>query len=249
MSGAWSQASIKTEMAACIGRYVRDIPATSSTKVIMYFIFRGTTKYSWAFECTKAVKTMNIDRNGHIVLCLTVMEGQESLTLRWETFSRWGIERFSFSFAYKGSQWFVYDCLQRVARHITQDTRPTIVDAPFTLIFKMGKRVFLFLFCLLKQPMIRLWLFATCCTPYYTSYIINNCWRNIDAKFQDGAQSVSLSHLPINAANDLCMTVWYMSHPILPRIHDQQPLTLHWCTFSRLGRKGITIWFAYRGSQ
>jgi len=49
MSGAWSQAFIKKDMAACIGRYVQDILATYSGMVTTYFIYRATTKYSWAF--------------------------------------------------------------------------------------------------------------------------------------------------------------------------------------------------------
>jgi len=49
MSGAWSQAPIKKDMAAFIGRYVQYILATSSGTVTTYFIYRATTKYSWAF--------------------------------------------------------------------------------------------------------------------------------------------------------------------------------------------------------
>jgi len=49
MSGAWSKAYIKQDMAACIVRYVRDILATSSGTVTTYFINRATTKHSWAF--------------------------------------------------------------------------------------------------------------------------------------------------------------------------------------------------------
>jgi len=49
MSGAWSQVSIKKDMAAIMGRYVRDILSTSSGTLTTYFIYRATTKYSWAF--------------------------------------------------------------------------------------------------------------------------------------------------------------------------------------------------------
>jgi len=48
MSGAWVQASIKMDMAAFIGRYVQDIPATASRIVTTYYIYRATTKYAWA---------------------------------------------------------------------------------------------------------------------------------------------------------------------------------------------------------
>ena len=49
MSGAWLQASIKKEMEAFIGRYVRYILVTSSKTVTTYLIYRANTKYSWAF--------------------------------------------------------------------------------------------------------------------------------------------------------------------------------------------------------
>jgi len=104
MSGAWSKASIKKDMAAFIGRYVRDILATSSGTVTTYFIYRATTKHSWAFWHMMTVKTMYIDNNRHIVLWLTMIEGQQLLTLCWRSFWRWGSKRFTFTFAYKGSQ-------------------------------------------------------------------------------------------------------------------------------------------------
>jgi len=49
------------------------------------------------------VKTMYIDNNRHIVLWWTMMEGQQSLTLCWRSFWRWGRKRFTFTSAYKGS--------------------------------------------------------------------------------------------------------------------------------------------------
>jgi len=118
-------------MAAFIGRYVRDIPATSSGTVSSYFSHRAITKCSWAFWNTKTVKTMYIDNNGHITLWLTMIQRQQSLTLHWHSFSRWGREHVTVSFSYKGSQYFVYDCLQRVASRITHDTPPTMVDPHF----------------------------------------------------------------------------------------------------------------------
>ena len=72
MSGTWSQASINNVIAACIGKYVWDIPTTSSGTVKTYFIYRATTKCSWAFWHTKTVKMMYRDNNGHISLWLTM---------------------------------------------------------------------------------------------------------------------------------------------------------------------------------
>jgi len=79
------------------------------------------------------------DPDGHIALWLTMMEDQQLLMLRWQSFSKWGKEHFTFSFSYKGGQYFVYDCLQPVTPQITQDTRPTIVDALLRLILNMAQ--------------------------------------------------------------------------------------------------------------
>ena len=49
MSGIWSQAFKNNYMADFIGGYVQDIPTTSSGTVTTYFIYRVSTKYSWAF--------------------------------------------------------------------------------------------------------------------------------------------------------------------------------------------------------
>jgi hypothetical protein len=81
---------------------------------------------------------MYIDKNSHIALWLTMIQSQQSLTLRWRSFARSGRERFAFSFSSKGGQYFMLDCLQPVAPQITQATRPTIVDTLLTLIIKMG---------------------------------------------------------------------------------------------------------------
>jgi len=139
MSGDWSQASINTDMAAFIGRYVWDIPTTSSGTVTTDFIYRATTEYSWALYHTKTVRKMYIDHNGHIMRWLTMMDSQRSLTLRWHSMSTWGRECFTSSFSYNGGHYFRYDCLQHDTPQSTQDTQPTIVDAPLTFIFKMGK--------------------------------------------------------------------------------------------------------------
>ena len=184
-------------MATFIGRYVRDIPATSSGSVTTHFIHRSTTKYSWACNCIKTVKTIYIDHNGHLVLWLTMMEGQQSLTLYWRLFSRWGRERFTFPFAYQCSQYSVYADLQPVAPQITQDTWPTMVDIPLMLIFLMAQREYFNLFCLSRRPKIPLWLSATYLWGDYPGRMTKNCWRSVDAHFQVGAGMVLQSVLSI----------------------------------------------------
>ena len=221
MSGAWSQASINRDMAAFKSWYVRDIPAASSGTVKTYFIYRATTKYSWAFKGTKAGKTMYIDHNGHMAQWLTMMEGQQSLTLHWRSFSRWGSENSAIRFGYKGGQWFIYDCLQHIGSVITPNTWPIIIDTPLTLIFRMGQGGYHNLFCLYRQPMIPLWLpahYLRCDNP---ERMTNNHCRSVVAHFHDGARRVSQSVLPKMAANDSFVTACNISAVWLPRTHDQ----------------------------
>ena len=74
------------------------------------------------------------------------MDGQQLLTRRWRSLSWWGRKHFTFFFAYKGRQYFVYDYVEPVAPQITQVTWPKNVDAPLTLIFMMVQEAFHFLF-------------------------------------------------------------------------------------------------------
>jgi len=90
---------------------------------------------------------MYIDHNSHIVLWLTMMEGQQVLMLHWRPFSSRGREHFTFSVSYQGGQYIVYDCLQAVAAQITHDTWSTIVDTLLILIFMMGQRGYRYHFC------------------------------------------------------------------------------------------------------
>jgi len=91
---------------------------------------------------------MYIDHNSHIALWLTMMQGQQLLTLHWRRFSRWGREYFTFPFASKGSQYFGYDYLQPVTPQITQDTQPIMIDALLMLVFKIGQGEYCNLFSL-----------------------------------------------------------------------------------------------------
>jgi len=144
---------------------------------------------------------MYIDNNGHIALWLTMLEGQQSLTLCWRSFSRWGRECFMFTFAYIGSQQSIYDNVQPVA------------------------------------------------PPDYPWYTTNNWSRSIDAHFHDGAGRVLQSALTTKAPKNSFMTACNLSAVWLPRTHDLKLLTLCWRSFSRWGREGIAINFAYKGGQ
>jgi len=83
-----------------------------------------------------------------IVFVLPDLQDQKLLKLRWHSVSRWGREHHAFFLAYNGWQHFhyVYSLPNRVC--ITQLTGPKIVEAPLTLIFKMGQGASRFLSCL-----------------------------------------------------------------------------------------------------
>jgi len=159
------------------------------------------------------------------------MERQQSLTLHWCSVSWWGREHFTFSFAYKRRQLFVNDYVQPIAHKITHDTWPRILNAPLTLIFMMGQGACYYLFCQYKQPILRLWLRATYRPAHNPKYVTKNRWRSVDAHFHDGAGSASLSHLPMKSANTSFMTIYNLLHHRLPKIHDEESLTLCWRWF------------------
>ena len=76
-----------------------------------------------------------------------------------------------------------------------------------------------------------------------------NRWRSVDTHLHDGAGSMLRSLLPIWAANTSFITTCNLSPSRLPKTHDKEPLTLHWHSFSRWGRKHFIVSFPYIGSQ
>jgi len=100
---------------------------------------------------------------------------------------------------------------------INHDGRPTIVDAPLTLIFMVGQRAFHFLLFLYRQPILRLRLSATCHPPDYPRYTTNNRWRCVDAHSHDGARRVSLSLLLKTRPIILLWLFATCHHPDYPR--------------------------------
>jgi hypothetical protein len=192
---------------------------------------------------------MYINNNCHITLWLTMMEGQQSLTLCWRSFWRWGRKRFTFIFAYKVSQWSVYDYAQPVAPQNTHDTWPTIVDTLLTHIFMMGQGGYRTLFCLERKPKFPLWLTTTYWRCDFPGRMTKNHWLSIATHFHDGAGRVLQSVFPIKAGKNFFISCYNLSELWFPRRHDQKLLVLRWCTFSWRGREGIATCFAYKGWQ
>ena len=107
--------------------------------------------------------------------------------------------------SYTGCRLHVDGCLWSSTSYVTENARAKISNAPLTLIFKMKQGACLILYLLSRQPILHLWLSATNHHSDFQRWKINNCWRSVDAHFQDGAGSVLLFFLPIMAANTLIM--------------------------------------------
>jgi len=114
---------------------------------------------------------------------LPKIHDQQSLTLGRCTFSRLGREYVIVCFSYKDGQYFVFDRLQPVPLQITQDTWPTIFDAPLMLISKIGQAGYRGLCCLSRRPEIHLWLCATYQWWDYPGRTPKNDWHPVEADF------------------------------------------------------------------
>ena len=111
---------------------------------------------------------------------------------------------------------------------VTRLTGTNIVHAPLTLIFKMGHRASCFLFCVHRLSMLLLCITTTKLLLNCQTNKTKNCWSSVDAHFQDGAEMVLLSLLPIKGGNTSIMCIHYQMAFLLPDLHDRKLLTLHW---------------------
>jgi hypothetical protein len=79
--------------------------------------------------------------------------------------------------------------------------------------------------------------------------MITHRWHSIDAHFHDGAWRILQSVLPIKAAKNSFITQYTLLEVSFYKTHDQKSLMLRWRSFSRWGREGIPICFAYKCRQ
>lgn len=105
---------------------------------------------SLAHPTHEPVNSVVIGVFNHAPLRLTKIRDQKSLTLSWHRFSRWGTECVGFFFAYHGGQYLIYNSLQPVATHITQDIKSKIIGTLLMLISKMGQWVCLTYFMIIN---------------------------------------------------------------------------------------------------
>jgi hypothetical protein len=108
----------------------------------------GAGRFSHSLLPMKVANTMCMTLCNLSPPRLSQIHDHEWWTLHWRSLSWCGRECFTFSFAYEGSQYYVFDYLQPFGPQDIQDTWPRIVDALLTLIFMMGQGAFHCLFCI-----------------------------------------------------------------------------------------------------
>jgi len=72
-----------------------------------------------------------------------------------------------------------------------------------------------------------------------------NCWRSVDAHFQNLARSMSLLLLPIKAANISLMDVCNQSELTLPKMQSSKSSTLHWRSLQGWGSYHVAFSFEW----
>ena len=93
---------------------------------------------------------------------------------------------------------------------------------------RMGQWPCCYLFCLYKRPIRQLWITMTKTLVNYRTYKTTNGLRSIDAHAENGAVTVLLSLLPIQAANWSVMHNNDQDTVELPYLQDHKSLTLRW---------------------
>ena len=197
----------------------------------------------------KAGNTMDMSIRDNIGSLLPYLPDQNSLTLRWRSFSEWGSDCIAFFIAYKGWQ---YDCYVNQRPDwfvITLRTWPKTGDAPLMLIFRMRQWPCGVPFRLSKLPIRWLFIFATKFNGNYLPYMTKIRWRSIDAHFQNGAVTVSLCGFPIKTAKTLILNGRSQISTELPYLQFQKSLTFHWRTFSEWDSDRVAICFANKDCQ
>jgi hypothetical protein len=162
---------------------------------------------------------------------LPMRHDQQSMMLRWRSFSSWGMEGIAIYWAYKGSQKFHSQWLHTIGGVISQDAWPKIVDAPLALVFMKGQGGYCYLFYLWRQPIIPLWLTTTYWRCDVQGRMTKNRWCSVEAHFHDWAGRVLLSVLPIKAAKNCFVTDYNLSKVCFPTTHEQKSLMLRWHSF------------------
>ena len=133
--------------------------------------------------------------------------------------------------ANKGCHVLVYGWFLSSTTHIAEDARPNTVDAPLTLICKLGQEGYCYLFFEWMRQIIPLRQSGTYRPSDYPGCMTKNHWHSSDSHFQHAVGSMSLQFLSIKMANTTIMYNHHQIHFWLPDLQDQKLLTLRWCSF------------------
>jgi len=124
-----------------------------------------------------------------------MMEGLRLLPLHWCARIGDSSDPFAYIFAHEGAQSIHNASYWPSLLLISWLTSPSFVDALLTQIFRMGQGVYGDLFSLQRQPISHLWISATNHHSGYPKCKTKTCLLTVDAHFQNGIESVTLSIL------------------------------------------------------
>jgi len=190
----------------------------------------GIRVFLWfiVFLLIKAVNSSVMSSNIGVMPWLPHTQDQKLLTLHWRSSSDRGREHVAVVLAPKGSQYLINGYLQPIRTEITQDANLNIIDPPLLLILRMGQWPCYSLCCLFKLLISRLCISSTKSPFNYRTYKNKNRWCSVDAHFQSVAVILSVSLLPMKAANMLVMHNSEQISAQIPYLQDRKLLMLRW---------------------
>jgi len=133
-SSMWLLLSIYEVFSDSIAYYAHELVVAAFKMKTVVTVWEAVMRISLAYLPIKAANSWFLDVCNQAPLRLPKVWVQKSLTLCWCSFSKWGRECVTFSFAYTGEPYLMYECSQRITTPITQYARPKTVRTPLMLI-------------------------------------------------------------------------------------------------------------------
>jgi hypothetical protein len=137
----------------------------------MCFCLLSSLQYRliWYLCCTFNIWYFCLARRAIIQLCtrtscdalIMKYASPKPLRLRWHSFSGCRREHVAVVFASKGCQYLINGCPQPIGTYLTQDAILIIVDALLTLMLRMWRWLWCYLFCQSKLPICPLCITTT----------------------------------------------------------------------------------------
>jgi len=149
------------------------------------------------------------------------MQSHTSLTLCWCSFQNEGSDHVDFTYTDKGSQNLGYASFRLNQFSITLLERQQMVGAQLMLNVTIRQWPCRFLLGPSWLSLRWLCIMKISSISNRLTFKDKNCWDSIDAHFQNGAVTASLSILPIKAANMFVMHIRKHISIQLAYLHDQ----------------------------